>query len=69
MGKLFSKQHTRPISGVPGGLISADGARVYRPPTVKPNTPAQYNPTGVQANFQTLQDGKVIGNGHLSVTN
>jgi len=42
---------------------------VYRLPTAKPSTPAQYNPTGVQANFQTLQDGKIVGNGHLNVTN
>lgn len=69
LGQIWVGDGARPISGVPGGLISADGARVYRPPTAKPNTPAQYNPTEVQANFQTLQDGKVIGNGHLSVTN
>ncbi|WP_434771292.1 hypothetical protein [Pseudomonas entomophila] len=69
LGQIWVGDGARPISGVPGGLISADGARVYRPPTAKPNTPAQYNPTEVQANFQTLQDGKIIGNGHLSVTN
>ncbi|MNY33960.1 hypothetical protein D3C86_1682630 [compost metagenome] len=33
---------------------------------MKLNTPTQYNPTGVQANFQILQDGKVIGNGRLN---
>ncbi|WP_236192311.1 DUF637 domain-containing protein [Pseudomonas urethralis] len=69
LGQIWVGDGARPISGVPGGLISADGARVYRPPTAKPNAPAQYNPTGVQANFQTLQDGKVVGNGQLSVTN
>ena len=69
LGRIWVGDGARPISSVPGGLISADGTRVYRPPTAKPNTPAQYNPTGVQANFQTLQNGKVIRNGHLSITN
>ncbi|WP_027350071.1 DUF637 domain-containing protein, partial [Halotalea alkalilenta] len=68
LGRIWVGDGARPISGVPGGLISADGSRVYRPPVAKPNTPAQYNPTGVQANFQELQSGKVISNGHLSVT-
>ncbi|WP_332609746.1 hypothetical protein [Achromobacter sp. ESBL13] len=51
LGKIWIGDDARPISGVPGGFISADGARVYRPPTKKPNTPAKYNPTGVQANW------------------
>ncbi|WP_313108728.1 hemolysin [Atlantibacter sp.] len=57
----------------PGCWVSADGARLYRPPTVKPNTPAQFNPTGVQANFQILEvnsnTGKsvTISNGHMSI--
>ena len=68
LGKIWVGDGTRPISGVPGGLISADGTRVYRPPTAKPNTPIQLNPTGVQANFQELSSGKVVSNGHLSVT-
>lgn len=57
----------------PGCLKSADGTRLYRPPTEKPNTPSQYNPTGVQANFQILSidplSGKsvTISNGHLSI--
>ena len=68
LGRIWVGDGARPIAGVPGGLVSADGARVYRPPTAKPNTPAKYNPTGVQANFQMLQDGKVVSNGRLSVT-
>jgi len=34
-----------------GCLISADGTRLYRPPTTKKNTPTHLNPTGTQANF------------------
>lgn len=52
----------------PGCLVSADGTRIYRPPSVKPNTPAEFNPTGVQANFEQLSNGKRISNGHLVVT-
>jgi len=32
LGKIWIGDDARPISGVPGGFISADGARVYRPP-------------------------------------
>ncbi|WP_217481201.1 hypothetical protein [Achromobacter deleyi] len=69
LGKIWVGDGAHPLKGVPGGYISADGSRVYRPPTAKPNTPAQYNPTGVQANFQ-LRDPKTgasISNGHLIV--
>jgi filamentous hemagglutinin len=52
----------------PGCLVSADGTRIYRPPTAKPNTPTELAPTGVQANFQQLQNGAVISNGHLNIT-
>ncbi len=53
----------------PGCMISADGTRLYRPPTVKPNAPASVNPTGVQANFQVRDPstGKTLSNGHLVV--
>lgn len=59
----------RPLSGVPGGLISADGMRVYRPPTAKPNAPAAFNPTGLQANFQMRDPvtGAVTSNGHMVI--
>ncbi|SAL04278.1 cell surface protein [Caballeronia ptereochthonis] len=50
------------------GWVSADGTRVYRAPTVKPNVPVEFSPTGIQANFQQLENGKVISNGHLNVT-
>ncbi|AXV74537.1 hypothetical protein CJO75_01320 [Ralstonia solanacearum] len=68
LGKIWVGDGARPMNGVPGGLVSADGTRVYRPPTAKPNTPAQYAPTGVQANFQKLESGVVIGNGHLNIS-
>ncbi|MDZ7277224.1 hypothetical protein N4G40_02860, partial [Pantoea eucrina] len=57
----------------PGCLVSADGTRLYRPPTEKPNTPTQYNPTGVQANFQVLEVNSTTGksvtvsNGHMNI--
>lgn len=50
------------------GLVSADGTRVYRFPAPKPNTPQDLNPTGVQANFETLKDGKRIYNGHMGIS-
>lgn len=51
----------------PGCLKSADGLRIYRPPTEK-SAPAIWNPTGVQANFVQLgADGKVVSNSHLVV--
>ena len=50
------------------GWVSADGTRVYRFPASKPNTSQDLNPTGVQANFETLKDGKRISNGHMGIT-
>ncbi|WP_312837177.1 VENN motif pre-toxin domain-containing protein, partial [Pantoea sp.] len=50
------------------GWVSADGTRVYRFPASKPNTPQDLNPTGVQANFETLKDGKRVSNGHMGIT-
>ncbi|RAU44642.1 MULTISPECIES: filamentous hemagglutinin N-terminal domain-containing protein [unclassified Pseudomonas] len=52
------------------GLISADGTRVYRPPTPKNSS---FATTGVQANFETYSVNSVTGqrikvsNGHLNV--
>jgi filamentous hemagglutinin len=52
----------------PGCMKSADGLRIYRPPSFKPNTPVEFNPTGVQANFVQLgAGGKIISNSHLVV--
>lgn len=68
LGQTWVGDGVRPMNGVPGGLVSADGTRIYRPPTAKPNTPVQYAPTGVQANFQQLKNGAVISNGHLNIT-
>ncbi|MDQ7976708.1 DUF637 domain-containing protein [Paraburkholderia sp. SARCC-3016] len=68
LGQTWVGDGARPINGVPGGLVSADGTRVYRPPTAKPNTPVQYAPTGVLANFQQLENGVVISNGHLNIS-
>jgi filamentous hemagglutinin len=55
-----------------GCWISADGLRIYRPPTPK-GAPSEFNPTGVQANFvtQTINpitgNATVVSNGHLVV--
>lgn len=52
------------------GFISADGTRVYRPPTPKDSSSAK---TGVQANFEAYKINPVTGqrvkvsNGHLDV--
>ncbi len=51
----------------PGCLISADGLRIYRPPSEKPNAPEHLNPTGIQANFVQQKDGKITGNAHMSI--
>jgi filamentous hemagglutinin len=70
LGKTWVGDGARLVSDqvkCPGCLKSADGKRIYRPPTVK-NTNPQFNPTGVQANFVTLNgQGAVIGNGHLII--
>ncbi|WP_392566213.1 hypothetical protein RHO15_01005 [Utexia brackfieldae] len=55
-----------------GGLISADKTRGYRPPIQKSNTPTKFNPTGIQANFETykfdIYGQKIkLGNGHLII--
>ncbi len=48
--------------------VSADGLRVYRPPSAKPNS--EYATTGVQANFEQklTPGGRPISNGHLDIT-
>ncbi|MBX8502717.1 DUF637 domain-containing protein, partial [Pseudomonas lijiangensis] len=52
------------------GLISADGTRVYRPPTPKDSS---FATTGVQANFEMYKINSITGqrvkvsNGHLNV--
>ncbi|WP_338328083.1 VENN motif pre-toxin domain-containing protein [Rosenbergiella nectarea] len=48
--------------------VSADGLRVYRPPSAKPNS--TYATTGVQANFEQklIPGGRPISNGHLDIT-
>jgi filamentous hemagglutinin len=51
----------------PGCLVSADGLRIYRPPSEKPNAPVHLNPTGTQANFVQQKDGKITGNAHMSI--
>lgn len=69
LGLIWAGDGVRPLSAVPGGLISADGMRVFRPPTAKPNAPAAFNPTGVQANFQMRDSitGALISDGHLII--
>lgn len=49
-------------------MISADGLRQYRPPTLKPNS--SYATTGIQANFQSrdVPKGEWQNNGHLNIT-
>lgn len=67
LGKIWVGDGARPLSDGKG-LISADGTRVYRYPASKPNTPEELSPTGVQANFETLIDGKKVGNAHMVIT-
>lgn len=67
LGKVWVGDGARPMNGVAGGLVSADGNRVYRPPAVKPNTCTQFVPTGAQASFQRLESGVVTSNGHLNI--
>jgi len=50
-------------------LLSSDGLRQFRPPSLKPNSP--YATTGAQANFEwrNVPKGQWQGNGHLNITN
>ena|GEM_PF-1891610 len=70
LGKIWVGDGARPVnsSSCPGCLLSADGTRLYRPPTIKSNTSKAFNPTGVQANFVIRNtDGKTLTNGHLNI--
>jgi hypothetical protein len=71
LGKTWVGDGAVPVrnqAACPGCLKSADGTRIYRPPTDKPNTPSEFNPTGIQANFVQLDSkGSVISNGHLVI--
>ncbi|EDT40971.1 hemagglutinin repeat-containing protein [Burkholderia ambifaria] len=65
LGEIWVGDGARPMANVPGGLVSADGTRTYRPPTPKDNSP--FAITGVQANFQQFENGQMVSNGHLNV--
>jgi len=73
LGKIWVGEGARPTSDGTG-LVSADGARIYRSPKEKPNTPGSLNPTGMQANFESytknIETGKMdkVGNGHLNIS-
>ncbi|EPT3697206.1 MafB family polymorphic toxin [Neisseria gonorrhoeae] len=70
LGKIWVGDGAKPVSSpsCQGCMLSADGTRLYRPPTTKSNTPESLNPTGVQANFVTRSvDGKTLTNGHLNI--
>jgi RHS repeat-associated protein len=49
-------------------LLSSDGLRQFRPPSLKPNSP--HATTGTQANFEwrNVTSGQWQGNGHLNIT-
>ncbi len=64
LGKIWVGDGARPMKDVPGGFVSADGSRTYRPPTEKDSP---FAVTGVQANFQQFENGKMISNGHLNI--
>ena len=70
LGKIWVGDGAKPVNSpsCQGCMLSADGTRLYRPPTTKSNTPESLNPTGVQANFVTRSvDGKTLTNGHLNI--
>lgn len=70
MGKIWVGQDARFVSNqeqCPGCLVSSDGTRLYRPPAQKTRASSVLNPTGIQANFVTLRNGKVLTNGHLNI--
>jgi RHS repeat-associated protein len=66
IGKTWVGSGHRPISDG-SGLVSADGLRVYRAPTLKPKS--SYATTGVQANLeQKLAPGtQPFSNAHVNV--
>jgi RHS repeat-associated protein len=65
LGKIWVGDGAKPMSGVSGGLVSADGRMTYRPPAAKSSS---FATTGVQANFQQFSNGQMISNGHLNIT-
>ncbi|WP_304666627.1 MafB family polymorphic toxin [Neisseria bergeri] len=70
LGKIWVGDGAKPVNSpsCQGCMLSADGTRLYRPPTTKSNTPESLNPTRVQANFVTRSvDGKTLTNGHLNI--
>ncbi|UOO82820.1 hypothetical protein LVJ83_04970 [Uruburuella testudinis] len=70
LGKIWVGDGAKPVNSpsCKGCLLSADGTRLYRPPTTKIYTPKSFNPTGVQANFIIRStDGKTLTNGHLNI--
>ncbi|MEJ7139167.1 hemagglutinin repeat-containing protein [Comamonadaceae bacterium SL12-8] len=70
LGKIWVGQDARFVSNqeqCPGCLVSSDGTRLYRPPAQKTRASSVLNPTGIQANFVTLRNGKVLTNGHLNI--
>ncbi|MBF0803307.1 hemagglutinin repeat-containing protein [Neisseria sp. 19428wB4_WF04] len=70
LGKIWVGDGAKPVNSpsCKGCLLSADGTRLYRPPSTKVNTPKSFNPTGVQANFVIRStDGKTLTNGHLNI--
>jgi hypothetical protein len=67
LGEAWVGPGARPTSDGKG-MVSADGLRVYRFPSVKSNSP--YATTGVQANYvyRSAPNGRLyIGNTHLSI--
>ena len=55
------------VSSSGKALVSADKLRIFRPPSLKPNSP--YATTGMQANFEQklIPGGRPISNAHLDV--
>ncbi|HEX9502998.1 MAG TPA: hypothetical protein VF974_01585 [Patescibacteria group bacterium] len=64
LGKIWVGDNYR-IASDGKTLVSQDGTHVYMPPSAKPNSP--YATTGVQSNFEILENGKKLGNGHVNI--
>ncbi len=67
LGKIWVGDGARILTDEKG-WVSFDGTRVCRFPAYKPNASQSLNPTGVQANFETLKDGQTVSNGHMEIT-
>jgi len=66
LGRAWVGEGARPMTGVQGGLVSADGMRIYRPPSLKPNS--SYAKGRMQANFVIMsKKPEVISNAHLNI--